>query len=101
MCTNCDYEAGDDDTDPAQRPRPEHSVRWRGVAAAMFAIARGGNEFTPLLLLAAAGSLLLAFGSASVPLISAGRVLCGSALGSAMAVGGSWLRRRGRTPWRT
>ncbi|MEU6833561.1 MFS transporter [Nocardia beijingensis] len=120
--------------------------RWRGVAAAMFAIAWGGNEFTPLLvmykndglaativdlllfyyvlgivpalliggplsdrygrrallrpapLIAAAGSLLLAFGSASVPLMSAGRVLCGIALGLAMAVGGSWLKELAQPP---
>ncbi|WP_051021595.1 MFS transporter, partial [Nocardia araoensis] len=123
------------------------STRWRGVAAAMFAIAWGGNEFTPLLvmykndglaattvdlllfyyvlgivpalliggplsdrygrrvllrpapLIAAAGSLLLAFGSASVPLMSAGRVLCGIALGLAMAVGGSWLKELAQAPY--
>ncbi|MGW4093388.1 MFS transporter [Nocardia sp. NPDC004750] len=123
------------------------SSRWRGVAAAMFAIAWAGNEFTPLLvmyksdglaattvdlllfyyvlgivpalliggplsdrygrrallrpapLIAAAGSLLLAFGSASVPLLSAGRVLCGIALGLAMAVGGSWLKELAQPPY--
>lgn len=121
-------------------------ARWRGVAATMFAIAWGGNEFTPLLvmykndglaattvdlllfyyvlgivpalliggplsdrygrrallrpapLIAAAGSLLLAFGSASVPLMSMGRVLCGVALGLAMAVGGSWLKELAQPP---
>lgn len=121
--------------------------QWWGVAAAMFAIAWGGNEFTPLLvmykgnglpvttvdlllfdyvlgivpalliggplsdrygrrmlmrpapLIAAAGSLLLAFGSASVPLLSAGRVLCGVALGSAMAVGSSWLKELSQQPF--
>ncbi|GAA5061593.1 MFS transporter [Nocardia callitridis] len=114
--------------------------RWWGVAAAMFAIAWGGNEFTPLLvmyknnglsvttvnfllfayvlgivpalliggplsdrygravllrpapLISAAGSLLIAFGSASVTVMSIGRVLCGIALGLAMAVGSSWLK---------
>lgn len=123
------------------------SSRWPGVAAAMFAIAWGGNEFTPLLvmyksdglaattvdlllfyyvlgivpalliggplsdrhgrrallrpapLIAAAGSLLLAFGAASVPLLSAGRVLCGIALGLAMAVGGSWLKELAQPPY--
>ncbi|MBF6332475.1 MFS transporter [Nocardia transvalensis] len=121
------------------RTRPGTRAWW-GVAAAMFAIAWGGNEFTPLLvmykqhglgvttvdlllfdyvlgivpalliggplsdrhgrrrlmrpapLIGAAGSLLLAFGSGSVPLLSAGRVLCGAALGLAMAVGSSWLK---------
>ncbi|MEU0501328.1 MFS transporter [Nocardia sp. NPDC005998] len=121
--------------------------QWWGVAAAIFAIAWGGNEFTPLLvmykgnglpvttvdlllfdyvlgivpalliggplsdrygrrmlmrpapLIAAAGSLLLAFGSASVPLLSAGRVLCGVALGSAMAVGSSWLKELSQQPF--
>ncbi|MGW4327866.1 MFS transporter [Nocardia sp. NPDC004573] len=127
-------------------PGPVVAARWRGVAAAMFAIAWGGNEFTPLLvmykhdglaattvdlllfyyvlgivpalliggplsdrhgrrallrpapLIAATGSLLLAFGSASVPLMSAGRVLCGIALGLAMAVGGSWLKELTQPP---
>lgn len=126
---------------------PRQSSRhWWGVAAAMFAIAWGGNEFTPLLvmykgnglpvttvdlllfdyvlgivpalliggplsdrygrrmllrpapLIGAAGSLLLAFGSASVPLLSAGRVLCGVALGLAMAVGSSWLKELSQPP---
>ncbi|CAM4176630.1 MFS transporter [Nocardia ninae] len=120
---------------------------WWGVAAAMFAIAWGGNEFTPLLvmyknhglpvttvdlllfyyvlgivpalliggplsdrygrrallrpgpLITAAGSLLLAFGSASVPALSAGRVLCGIALGLAMAVGSSWLKELAQPPF--
>ncbi|MEV4237398.1 MULTISPECIES: MFS transporter [unclassified Nocardia] len=120
---------------------------WWGVAAAMFAIAWGGNEFTPLLVLykgngvpvttvdlllfcyvlgivpalliggplsdrygrrmllrpaplvGAAGSLLLAFGSASVPSLSAGRVLCGVALGLAMAVGSSWLKELSQPPF--
>nr|WP_246461561.1 MFS transporter [Nocardia transvalensis] len=113
----------------------------------MFAIAWGGNEFTPLLvmykdhglsvttvdlllfdyvlgivpalliggplsdrfgrrrlmrpapLVAAAGSLLLAFGAESVALLSAGRVLCGVALGLAMAVGGSWVKELSQPPY--
>ncbi|MFI1917387.1 MFS transporter [Nocardia sp. NPDC020380] len=120
---------------------------WLGVAAAVFAIAWGGNEFTPLLvmykgeglqvttvdlllfeyvlgiipalviggplsdrygrrllmrpapLVAALGSLLLAFGSSSVPMLSAGRVLCGIALGLAMAVGTSWLKELSQPPF--
>ncbi|MGW4364079.1 MFS transporter [Nocardia takedensis] len=112
---------------------------WVAVAAAMFAIAWGGNEFTPLLvmykgaglgtttvdlllfayvfgivpallvggplsdrhgrapvlrpapLIAATGSIVLACGADSVALLTLGRVLCGIALGLAMAVGGSWL----------
>ncbi|WP_433754872.1 MFS transporter [Nocardia sp. CA-135398] len=125
---------------------PQSSRRWWGVAAAMFAIAWGGNEFTPLLvmykgnglpattvdlllfdyvlgivpalliggplsdrfgrrpllrpapLVGAVGSLLLAVGSTSVPLLSAGRVLCGVALGLAMAVGSSWLKELSQPP---
>ncbi|MET7771770.1 MFS transporter [Nocardia sp. NPDC005366] len=121
--------------------------RWPAVAASIFAIAWGGNEFTPLLvmykanglpattvdlllfhyvlgivpalliggpmsdrygrrplmrpapLIAAAGSLLLAFGADSVPMLSAGRVLCGIALGLAMAVGSSWLKELSQPPF--
>nr|WP_232852054.1 MFS transporter [Nocardia acididurans] len=113
----------------------------------MVAIAWGGNEFTPLLvmykrdglpvttvdlllfeyvlgivpalviggplsdrygrrplmrpapLVAALGSLLLAFGSDSVPMLSAGRVLSGVALGLAMAVGSSWLKELSQPPF--
>ncbi|MEV6560769.1 MFS transporter [Nocardia sp. NPDC051756] len=133
----------------AVRPAPTRvtSKAWWGVAATMFAIAWGGNEFTPLLvmyknhglpsttvdlllfyyvlglvpalliggplsdrygrrallrpapLISAAGSLLLAFGSASVPVLSAGRVLCGIALGLAMAVGSSWLKELAQPPF--
>ncbi len=120
---------------------------WWGVAAAMFAIAWGGNEFTPLLvmyknhglsvttvdvllfdyvlgivpalliggplsdrfgrrrlmrpapLIAAAGSVLLAVGADSVALLSLGRVLCGVALGLAMAVGGSWVKELSQPPY--
>ncbi|WP_084524064.1 MFS transporter [Nocardia inohanensis] len=120
---------------------------WLGVALAIFAIAWGGNEFTPLLvmykrdglpvttvdlllfeyvlgivpalliggplsdrygrrplmrpapLIAATGSLLLAFGADAVPMLSAGRVLCGVALGLAMAVGSSWLKELSQPPY--
>ncbi|TGD84127.1 MFS transporter [Mycolicibacterium sp. CH28] len=121
---------------------------WRRAAAATFAIAWGGNEFTPLLVmyrqseglsaitvdmllfayvlgivpalliggplsdrlgrrplmlpapaLAAAGSLVLALGTTSVPLLIAGRVLSGVALGLAMAVGGSWIKELSSAPW--
>ncbi|MEV6428296.1 MFS transporter [Nocardia sp. NPDC051463] len=129
---------------PARRTT---SRQWWGVAAAMFAIAWGGNEFTPLLvmykndglpvttvdmllfeyvlgivpalliggplsdrygrrallrpapLIAAAGSLLLGFGSGAVPMLSAGRVLSGVALGLAMAVGSSWLKELAQPPF--
>ncbi len=46
----------------------------------------------PSPVIAAAGSLLLAFGAHSVALLAAGRVLSGVALGLAMAVGGSWIK---------
>lgn len=121
---------------------------WLLAAAATFAIAWGGNEFTPLLVmyrqadgfsaitvdvllfayvlgivpalliggplsdrlgrrplmlpappLAATGSLLLALGTSSVPLLIAGRVLSGVALGLAMAVGGSWIKELSSEPW--
>ncbi|MDV7132903.1 MFS transporter [Williamsia muralis] len=114
---------------------------WRGVSAAMFAIAWGGNEFTPLLvfykseyelsgptvdvllfayvlgmipalliggplsdrfgrrpvmrpaaLIAAAGSLVLAAAADQVALLAVGRILCGIAIGLAMAVGTSWIK---------
>jgi MFS family permease len=113
---------------------------WLRVGALMFAVAWGGNEFTPLLvmyrevshlsaltvnvllgayvlgivpallgggplsdrygrrplLLPAAplgivGSLILAFGPASVPALAVGRVLSGLALGLVMAVGTTWI----------
>ncbi|MGM7644738.1 MFS transporter [Nocardia sp. JW2] len=125
----------------SERPRAVPATRaWQAVSAAVVAIAWGGNEFTPLLvmykghglaatavdlllfyyvlgivpalliggplsdrfgrrplmlpapLIAAAGSLLLAAGASSVPMLAAGRMLCGVALGLAMAVGGSWLK---------
>ncbi|MFD3748423.1 MFS transporter [Nocardia sp. NPDC058633] len=131
-----------------ERPRAVSATRaWLGVSAAMVAIAWGGNEFTPLLvmykahglaltavdlllfyyvlgivpalliggplsdrfgrrplmlpapLIAAAGSLLLAAGAASVPMLAAGRMLCGVALGLAMAVGGSWLKELSQPPF--
>ncbi|WP_336819469.1 MFS transporter [Gordonia sp. MMO-8] len=46
----------------------------------------------PSPVIAAAGSLLLAFGAHSVALLAVGRVLSGIALGLAMAVGGSWIK---------
>ncbi|CAM2998281.1 putative MFS family arabinose efflux permease [Williamsia muralis] len=114
---------------------------WRGVSAAMFAIAWGGNEFTPLLvfykseyelsgptvdvllfayvlgmipalliggplsdrfgrrpimrpaaLIAAAGSLVLAAAADQGAILAVGRILCGIAIGLAMAVGTSWIK---------
>ncbi|WP_232232993.1 MULTISPECIES: MFS transporter [Actinomycetes] len=111
------------------------------MSAAMFAIAWGGNEFTPLLvfykseyelsgptvdvllfayvlgmipalliggplsdrfgrrpimrpaaLIAAAGSLVLAAAADQVALLAVGRILCGIAIGLAMAVGTSWIK---------
>ncbi|WP_068051799.1 MFS transporter [Nocardia xishanensis] len=53
----------------------------------------------PAPLIAASGSLLLAFGSCSVPALAAGRVLCGVALGLAMAVGSSWLKELSQPPY--
>ncbi|WP_375003440.1 MFS transporter [Gordonia sp. PS3] len=46
----------------------------------------------PSPVIAAAGSILLALGEHSVPLLAAGRVLSGVALGLAMAVGGTWIK---------
>ncbi|WFN92499.1 MFS transporter [Gordonia sp. LUNF6] len=46
----------------------------------------------PSPVIAAAGSVLLALGEHSVPLLAAGRVLSGVALGLAMAVGGTWIK---------
>jgi MFS family permease len=137
--------------DTAVDPAPISTLApraWVGAAAAVFAIAWGGNEFTPLLVmyrrdaglsavtvdillfayvvgivpalliggplsdrlgrrplmvpapaLAAAGSLLLSLGVTSVPLLIAGRVLSGVALGLAMAVGGSWIKELSSAPW--
>ncbi|HEY9293567.1 MAG TPA: MFS transporter [Microlunatus sp.] len=116
-------------------------LRWTGVALALFAVAWGGNQFTPLLVmyrqhsgfssqavtlllaayvlgiipalllggplsdrygrrplmypapvLAALGSGVLAVGAGSEPVLFAGRVLCGVALGLGMAAGSSWLK---------
>ncbi|MFC4376805.1 MFS transporter [Nocardia halotolerans] len=134
----------------SERPGAVRDTRaraWRAVAAAIVAIAWGGNEFTPLLvmykshglaatavdlllfyyvlgivpslliggplsdrlgrrrlmlpapLVAAAGSLLLAAGADSVPMLAAGRMLSGVALGLAMAVGGSWLKELSQPPF--
>ncbi|MGB3304336.1 MFS transporter [Gordonia sp. (in: high G+C Gram-positive bacteria)] len=46
----------------------------------------------PSPVIAAIGSTLLAIGEHSVPLLAAGRVLSGIALGLAMAVGGTWIK---------
>ncbi|MBM7368096.1 MFS transporter [Gordonia hydrophobica] len=46
----------------------------------------------PSPIIAAVGSMLLAAGEHSVPLLTAGRVLSGIALGLAMAVGGTWIK---------
>jgi MFS family permease len=132
-------------TEPASADLPvrESAIdprAWLRVGTLMFAIAWGGNEFTPLLvmyrevshlsaltvnvllgayvlgivpallvggplsdrfgrrplLLPAAplgivGSLILAFGPASVPALAVGRVLSGLALGLVMAVGTTWI----------
>jgi MFS family permease len=113
---------------------------WWPVAAVLLAVAWGGNEFTPLLVmyreqgvmgpvtvdallavyvfglvpalllggplsdrfgrrplllpaapLSALGSLVLALDPASPVVLSVGRLLCGVALGLAMAVGSTWL----------
>ncbi|WP_343232877.1 MULTISPECIES: MFS transporter [unclassified Tsukamurella] len=113
----------------------------------MFAVAWGGNEFTPLLVMyrqqglsaaavdlllfayvigiipallvggplsdrygrralmlpapfiGMAGSLVLAFGAGGFPLLFAGRVLSGVALGLAMAVGSSWVKELSDRPF--
>jgi MFS family permease len=116
----------------------------------MFAIAWGGNEFTPLLVfykneygmsgptvdvllfayvlgmipalliggplsdrfgrrplmrpaafIAAAGSLVLAAAADGVALLTLGRVLCGIAIGLAMAVGTSWIKELSSGPYRS
>ncbi|MCP2266830.1 MFS transporter [Promicromonospora thailandica] len=113
---------------------------WWPVAAAMLAVAWGGNEFTPLLVMyreqgdmgpvtvdallavyvlglvpalllggplsdrfgrrplllpaapvSALGSLVLALDPSSPVVLSIGRLLCGVALGLAMAVGSTWV----------
>ncbi|GAA3028907.1 MFS transporter [Microbacterium dextranolyticum] len=125
-------------------------VPWMRVSAALFAVAWGGNEFTPLLvmyrqidqmsaftvnvllgayvlgivpalllggplsdrygrrplfvpapLIAIAGSALLAFGSGSIGMLFAGRVLSGIALGLVMAVGTSWVKELSEPPFTT
>lgn len=120
---------------------------WILVAATMFFIAWGGNQFTPLLVLYSsegidkvvvngllfayvlgivpglaisaplsdrygrrpvalpapwigiAGSALLAIGGDAPAILGVGRVLCGIALGIAMAVGGSWLKEASSPPY--
>ena len=130
---------------PAGRTR---IAPWFSVSAALFAVAWGGNEFTPLLvmyrqldqmsaltvnvllgayvlgivpallvggplsdrygrrplflpapLIAVAGSGQLAVGAASAPLLFAGRVLSGIALGLVMAVGTSWVKELSEAPF--
>ncbi|MGB4776990.1 MFS transporter [Microbacterium sp.] len=134
-------------TAPAPVPRT-HLAPWLSVSAALFAVAWGGNEFTPLLvmyrqldqmsaltvdillgayvlgivpallvggplsdrygrrplflpapLIAVAGSALLAAGAASAPVLFAGRVLSGIALGLVMAVGTSWVKELSDAPF--
>lgn len=130
-------------------PRSRIAVApWARVSAALFAVAWGGNEFTPLLvmyrqidqmsaltvnvllgayvlgiipalllggplsdrfgrrplfvpapLIAVAGSALLAVGASSAPLLFAGRVLSGIALGLVMAVGTSWVKELSEPPF--
>ncbi len=124
------------------------SGQWWGVAAAIFAIAWGGNEFTPLLvmyknshglpgpvvdallfayvlgivpalmiggplsdrfgrarlmrpapIIAAIGSIILAFGADHVSLLVVGRICSGIALGIAMAVGSSWIKELSGPPF--
>ncbi|WP_433803139.1 MFS transporter [Actinomycetospora sp. CA-084318] len=114
---------------------------WLPVGLALFTVAWGGNQFTPLMVmyrelggfsiatvdvllgayvlgivpgmlvggplsdrlgrrplmlvappLAIAGSVVLALGGDTVPLLFAGRVLAGLALGVAMAVGSTWIQ---------
>ena len=128
-------------TTTAPAPSATGTRPWLPVALGMLAVAWGGNEFTPLLvmyregygfspvvvdvflfayvvgivpallvggplsdrygrrplmlpapLIAAAGSLLIALGSHTAAMLSAGRVLSGVALGLGMAVGGSWVK---------
>ncbi|MDN6400855.1 MAG: MFS transporter, partial [Brachybacterium sp.] len=125
-------------------------VPWMRVSAALFAVAWGGNEFTPLLvmyrqidqmsafsvnvllgayvlgivpalllggplsdrygrrplfvpapIIAIAGSTLLAVGASSMPILFAGRVLSGIALGLVMAVGTSWVKELSEPPFTT
>lgn len=133
----------------AATPRTARAARpWMLVAVALFAVAWGGNEFTPLLimyrhvdqmsavtvnillaayvlgivpalllggplsdrwgrrplflpapLVAVAGSGLLALGASSIPMLFAGRVLSGVALGLVMAVGTSWLKELSEAPF--
>ena len=117
------------------------STSWLPVGLALFVVAWGGNQFTPLMVmyrelggfstatvdvllgayvlgivpgmlvggplsdrlgrrpmmlaappLAIAGSLVLAVGGDTVPVLFAGRVLAGLALGVAMAVGSTWIK---------
>ncbi|WP_275005903.1 MFS transporter [Promicromonospora iranensis] len=124
----------------AASPLPVGRRTWWPVAAVLLAVAWGGNEFTPLLVMyreqgdmgpvtvdallavyvfglvpalllggpmsdrfgrrplllpaapvSALGSLVLALDPASPVVLGIGRLLCGVALGLAMAVGSTWL----------
>ena len=126
--------------DPAPTKRSRGPRTWWPVAAVLVAVAWGGNDFTPLLVLyreqgemgpvtvdallavyvfglvpalllggplsdrfgrrplllpaapvSALGSLVLALDPASPVVLGVGRLLCGVALGLAMAVGSTWL----------
>ena len=121
---------------------------WLRAAGAVFAVAWGGNQFTPLLVLyrdgarlgdqvvdlllavyvlgiipavllggalsdrvgrrrlvvpapfiAAAGSVVLASSGGAVPLLVAGRILSGIALGLVMAAGTSWVTELSAAPF--
>lgn len=139
--------------DPDVTPFGRHSrlldrvPPWMIVAATMFLIAWGGNQFTPLLVfysgegvdqvvvnsllfayvfgivpglaisapmsdrfgrrpvalpapwIGIAGSVFLAVGGDSPIMLGIGRILCGIALGIAMAVGGSWLKEVSSPPY--
>lgn len=127
------------DTSATNR-RPVGPRTWWAIAAVLLAVAWGGNEFTPLLVMyreqgdmgpvtvdallavyvfglvpalllggplsdrfgrrplllpaapvSALGSLVLALDPASPVVLAVGRLLCGVALGLAMAVGSTWL----------
>ncbi|MDL5159215.1 MFS transporter [Actinomycetospora termitidis] len=124
-----------------RRPVVGTRAGWFPVGLALFTVAWGGNQFTPLMVmyrelggfstatvdvllgayvlgivpgmlvggplsdrlgrkppmlaappLAIAGSLVLGLGGEAVPVLFAGRVLAGLALGVAMAVGSTWIQ---------
>lgn len=53
----------------------------------------------PAPLLAMAGSLALALFPGSLAALLVGRLLCGAALGLAMAVGSTWIKELSQAPW--